>query len=72
MFCKPSVCSLEIISQISQPTSSVFSFTKNQPAVLSASQISPSEQAACFPTNTTYHQLGFRQHPDREHLHRQH
>jgi hypothetical protein len=39
-----SACSLEIISQIKQPASSV-SLIKNQPTVLSASQISPSEQA---------------------------
>jgi hypothetical protein len=39
-------CSLEIISQISQPASSVFLSKKNQSAVLSASQISLSEQKA--------------------------
>jgi sensor domain CHASE-containing protein len=37
------VCSLKIISQISQPASSVFLSQKNQPAILSASQISPNE-----------------------------
>jgi hypothetical protein len=39
-------CSLEIIGQISQSASQQhFSLTKNQPAVLSASQISLSEHA---------------------------
>jgi hypothetical protein len=41
----PTTCSLEIISQTSQPVSSVFLLQKNQPAVLSVSQISLSEQA---------------------------
>jgi hypothetical protein len=41
--CYSTAYSLEIISQISQPARSVFLSQKNQPAVLSASQISPSE-----------------------------
>jgi hypothetical protein len=39
--------SLEIISQINQPVNSVF-LLKNQLAVLSASQISPSKHAASY------------------------
>jgi hypothetical protein len=36
---------LEIITQISQPVRSIFLSQKNQLAILSDSQISPSEQA---------------------------